>query len=311
MLMRVLTAGLMLALALTMAPGALAKDPPDPTIWRRLDPENTLYIDVTQGRIVLELFPEIAPAHVARVKELARERFYDGLAFHRVIDGFMAQGGDPLGDGTGGSTKPDLPAEFTFKRGPEMPFIEAAQPQGQRVGFYKSLPVATQPDAVMEIRADGAAIAWGLHCPGVASMARGRDPGSANSQFFLMRAPYPTLDRNYTVWGKAIWGQEAINALTVRQPHDPSDPKSNPNPPPPSRIIAMRVAADLPAEEQAPIYLMRTESPKFLDEIEEVRRKRGADFSVCDVAAPVRVPEEMLPADARKRAWWRGVIPFF
>ena len=77
------------------------------------DPENTIYMDLPQGRVVIELRPDIAPAHVNRIKELAREGFYDGVPFHRVIDGFMAQGGDPTGTGTGGSSKPNLKAEFS------------------------------------------------------------------------------------------------------------------------------------------------------------------------------------------------------
>jgi peptidylprolyl isomerase len=76
------------------------------------DPENTLYLDLKDGRVVIEMYPEKAPNHVARIKELARDGFYDGVVFHRVIDGFMAQTGDPTGTGTGGSDKPDLKAEF-------------------------------------------------------------------------------------------------------------------------------------------------------------------------------------------------------
>lgn len=76
------------------------------------DPENILYMDLEHGRVVIELRPDIAPQHVARIKELAREGFYDGLTFHRVIDGFMAQGGDPSGNGTGGSGQ-NIPAEFS------------------------------------------------------------------------------------------------------------------------------------------------------------------------------------------------------
>ncbi len=76
------------------------------------DPENTIIIDTTKGEVVIELLPDVAPNHVARIKELAREGFYDGVVFHRVIDGFMAQGGDPTGTGTGGSSKPNLKAEF-------------------------------------------------------------------------------------------------------------------------------------------------------------------------------------------------------
>lgn len=76
------------------------------------DLENTLYLDLKDGRVIIEMYPEKAPAHVARIKELAREGFYDGVVFHRVIEGFMAQTGDPTGTGSGGSDKPDLKAEF-------------------------------------------------------------------------------------------------------------------------------------------------------------------------------------------------------
>jgi peptidylprolyl isomerase len=84
------------------------------------DPENTIYLDLSYGRVVIRLRPDLAPNHVARIKELTRAGFYNGIIFHRVIDGFMAQTGDPTGTGTGGSDKPDLKAEFSdapFKRG--------------------------------------------------------------------------------------------------------------------------------------------------------------------------------------------------
>ena len=85
-----------------------------------LDPENTLEIQLKDGTVVIELLPDVAPLHVARLKELTRQGFYDGIKFHRVIDSFMAQTGDPQGNGTGGSSLPDLPAEFSdvpFERG--------------------------------------------------------------------------------------------------------------------------------------------------------------------------------------------------
>ena len=77
------------------------------------DPENTIIMETTKGRVVIKLLPDVAPTHVARIKELARDNFYDGIVFHRVIDGFMAQTGDPTGTGMGGSEKPDLKAEFS------------------------------------------------------------------------------------------------------------------------------------------------------------------------------------------------------
>ena len=98
-----------LLLVMTFATGAAAQD---------LD--NTLYLELEDGRVAIQLRPDLAPAHVARIKELAREGFYDGIVFHRVIPSFMAQTGDPTGTGRGGSDKPDLPAEFSnepFVRG--------------------------------------------------------------------------------------------------------------------------------------------------------------------------------------------------
>ena len=84
------------------------------------DPENTLIMETTKGKVVIALRPDLAPKHVERIKKLVREGFYDGIVFHRVIDGFMAQTGCPKGTGTGGSKYPNIPAEFTqeeFKRG--------------------------------------------------------------------------------------------------------------------------------------------------------------------------------------------------
>ena len=280
-----------LVLGLLVA-SAAAHAAPDPAQWRPLDPENTLYLDTPHGRVVVEVFPELAPNHVARVKELTRSGFYDGLAFHRVIDNFMAQTGDPLGTGEGGSDKPDLQGEFLFRRGPDIPFVEAALQGGARLGFYKSMPISTQPDLVMAHTRDGRAAAWGLHCPGVASMARTDDPNSANSQFFLMRQAYPSLDKRYTAWGRVVWNLEAVRKIAVGEP-----------PARPDRLLAMRVAADLSEEERAPIYVMRTESPPFRDLVEDLRKKRKADFSVCDVEIPTRVAD----TSEKGKSWWRAI----
>ena len=106
-------------LAALLASPALAQQaavpppPPGPTEWRAVAPDNLLVIDTTKGRILVELAPEIAPAHVERIKLLTRRGFYDNTPFHRVIEGFMAQGGDPTGTGMHGSDKPNLAAEFS------------------------------------------------------------------------------------------------------------------------------------------------------------------------------------------------------
>ena len=97
---------LLAALPVTLATGSLMSAD-------AADLENTLYLELKDGRVVIQLFPDIAPKHVARVKELARAKFYDGIVFHRVIEGFMAQSGDPTGTGTGGSKLGNVPAEFS------------------------------------------------------------------------------------------------------------------------------------------------------------------------------------------------------
>jgi peptidylprolyl isomerase len=294
--MRKQIVALLVACAALVGAPAVSAQAPDPTVWRALDPENTLYIDTVHGRVVVELYPEIAPKHVEQIKTLAARRFFDGLKFHRVIENFMAQGGDPKGDGTGASDLPDVPGEFTFRRGMDMPFVEAAFQGGARLGFYKALPIVSQPDQMMTITKDGKASAWGLHCPGIASMARGEDPNSANSQFFLMRAAYPSLDKRYSIWGRVVWGQDSVMKLAVGEP-----------PAKPDVMTQVRLAADLPASERAPIFVMRSESPAFRKVIEDTRKARGADFSVCDVQVPVRVPRT-ADDNKKERPWWR-VIP--
>ena len=105
------------ALALSLALGAAV---PAAAQQRPADPENTIYLQTKDGRVTIRLRPDLAPKHVAQIKTLTKEGFYDGIVFHRVIPGFMAQTGDPTGTGTGGSKLPNIPAEFTqepFKRG--------------------------------------------------------------------------------------------------------------------------------------------------------------------------------------------------
>lgn len=147
------------------------------------DPENTMVITLNAGDVVVALRPDLAPKHVEQIKTLVREGAYDNVAFHRVIDGFMAQTGDvEFGDlndgfdqqrvGTGGSAKPDLPAEFSRE-----PFVR-----------------------------------------GVVGMARAQSPNSANSQFFIMFAPASSLDGEYTVVGEVEKGMDLVDGLKKGDP---------------------------------------------------------------------------------------------
>jgi peptidylprolyl isomerase len=149
------------------------------------DPENTVLMELKDGTVVIELLPDVAPQHTARMKELAREGAYDGVIFHRVIEGFMAQtgdvehggeGGNIRRAGTGGSSKPDLPAEFS------------------------KLP----------------------HDRGTLGAARAQNPNSANSQFFINFSDNHFLNGQYTVYGRVIAGMEHVDAIARGEP--PANP---------------------------------------------------------------------------------------
>ncbi|MEI9890198.1 MAG: peptidylprolyl isomerase [Caulobacteraceae bacterium] len=220
-------------------------DAPTAADWRTVDPENLLVIDTTKGRILVELAPLVAPKTVAQIKALARQHFYDGLTFHRVIDKFMAQGGDPKGDGSGGSTLPDVPAEFVFRHGASAPYAKISSDNGIEDGFIGSVPVRGQSSDLSVMTADGKVNAWGMFCPQAAGFARAADPNSGNSQFFLMRGRKEDLDKSYTVWGRVLIGQDVVNALKTGEPVAEPD-----------KMTSIRVAADLPAADQPKVQVV-------------------------------------------------------
>ncbi|WP_296175950.1 peptidylprolyl isomerase [uncultured Brevundimonas sp.] len=264
------------------APTAPVMAPVTANEWRAVPAENLLVIDTSKGRVLVELAPEVAPGHVERIRLLAGKGFFDGLLWHRVIDQFMAQTGDPLGSGEGQSFHPDLKAEFTFRRDGQTPFTPVAAPAGAVLGFLHSLPVQTQPDAYMATTGDHKVHAWGLYCPGVAGMARDEAPDSANSQFFLMRQPYPSLDKRYTIWGRVISGLDVVRALKFSS--NPDGIVTDPD-----RMTRVRVASDLPEVERPTARVLDTASPQFRALAEAARQAKGADFSVCDIDLPVQV----------------------
>jgi len=296
--MKSISAAALLAAALFAAP-VLAQDvagtpppPPAPTAettiaateWRAVPAENLLVIDTTKGRILVELTPEVAPLHVERIKLLARRGFYDNIPWHRVIDTFMAQTGDPLGNGEGQSPFPDLVAEFTFRRDPTMPFAAVAEPTGARLGFFNSLPVQTQPDAVFATSSDGKVHGWGLYCPGVAGMARDVGNDTANSQFFIMRQAYPALDKRYTIWGMTVAGLDVVRSLQVGDGDNGMMAQAQPD-----QMTRVRVAADMPEAKRPMVQVLAHDSARFRALVEAARAAKGADFSVCDVTLPVQV----------------------
>ena len=263
---------------LAPASTSLAQTAPAPTAsdWRTIAPENLLVIDTTKGRILVELEPRAAPRHVERITTLANQGFYDGLKFHRVVTGFMAQTGDPLGTGQGGSDLPDIAGEFTFRRGRDAQFaqIEGGAATGI-VGLVGSLPVATQPDAQMMVTADFKTDASGLFCTGVAGMARSNAPDSANSQFYLMLATNPVLNGTYTAFGRIVSGLEVVSRLKAGPDGSViADPDA---------MTHVRIAAAIAEGERPTVRVLDARSAAFQAHVDEVRAARGTQFSVCDV----------------------------
>jgi peptidylprolyl isomerase len=246
--------------------------------WRALNPQNTLVIDTDRGRVVIELRPEFAPMAVARIKRLARTRVYDNLQFHRVVDGFMAQTGNPNNLDGSKSLEPDLPPEFTFRLGAEIPRAQLARPQGESEGFIGAQPYVAVDEIRMAMSPDRRVSAWGAFCAGVVAMGHEADPDSGNSEFFIMRAANRSLDRNYSVVGRVVMGLDVVRALTAGDP-----------PMQPSRMLRARIMADMPEAERPQISVLNTLSPEFHALADQVRAIKGADFSICDVEAPVRV----------------------
>ena len=269
---------LTLAAAILAVPAAAQTPAVDPN-WRTPDPENVLVIDTNKGRIIVEMEPVLADAHVAQIKTLTRRKFYDGLKFFRVIEDFMDQTGDPRNDGEGDSDLPNIAAQFTFTRTPKTPFTQVMRSGPAVVGFVGAVPVQTQPDELMALMAQPKVPALGLFCPGVAGMARSEDPHSANSQFFLMRADFPSLNGKYTVWGRVISGLEVVRAIKVGEPvEEPMD-----------RMTQVRVLADLPAGQRPTIRVQNTAGPAFKAYAEGVIKAKGPGFSICDLEIKAEV----------------------
>jgi peptidylprolyl isomerase len=260
--------GIGLGAILALAGCAVAGD------WRALDPDNTLVVDSSKGRMVVEMRPDLAPLAVARVKLLAREHLYDGLLFHRVIDHFVDQTGNPNNHDGGTSSHPNLPPEFTARLDPD-----AKAPARRAADGVEGLDGATPfgGEALSARHADGTIRVWGAYCPGVVGMGRQADPGSANSEIFFMRDAARRLDRDYTVWGRVVSGLDVVRAVAVGEP-----------PAAPDRMTHVAVMADLPPAERPRLEVQDEHGPAMAARIEQARAAKGADFSICDVTVSTR-----------------------
>jgi peptidylprolyl isomerase len=251
--------------------------------WRTIAPENLMVIETSKGRVIVELDPALAPAHVERVQTLARRGFYDGLKFHRVIPNFMAQTGDPQGTGEGGSDLPDIAGEFVFRRGRGGAFQPVTGAGEGYRGYFDGVPVQTQPDAQMFVTADMKVPANVLFCPGVAGMARANSPDSANSQFYLMTGRSDQLNSSYTAFGRVVAGLDVVRNLNA------GNNANNGSVANPDIMTRVRLASDIPAAERPSARVMDPRSPTFVAKVDAARSGAGLTFDPCNVEVPAEV----------------------
>ncbi|MBV8495867.1 MAG: peptidylprolyl isomerase [Gammaproteobacteria bacterium] len=289
---RVLTAAALGLLALEASPGAakpvqvaelLSTSPAED--WRKPDPENTLYLDLSRGRVIIELAPQVAPQHVANIKALARAHYFDGLAIVRAQDNYVIQWNDP-------DHRRPLPPEvrkaieFTAPEGANQRFQPLSAPDvyAPEVGFLDGFPAARDPRSHT---------VWLAHCYGMVGVGRDDPAESDGTEMYAVIGNAPRqLDRNVSLVGRVLDGMELFSTL----PRGTGEMGFYEPPQPLVPLLSVRVAADLPAADRPPLEVLRTDSATFRAVLEQRRNRREDWFKfnpgridLCNVPLPVRV----------------------
>ena len=264
-----------------------------PSDWRTLDPDNTLYLELASGRVVIELAPEFAPQHVANVRTLVRGKYFDGLSIVRSQDNFVVQWAGPADADhkkSVGDAKKKLTPEFD-RRAAGLQFVALPDPDtyAPQTGFVSGLPAARD-------KADGTA--WLVHCYSMVGAGRDNDVDTGpGTEIYVVSGHSPRqLDRNVALFGRVVYGMELL-AIMPRGPapmgfYDKAEQRVP--------IREIRVAADVPADQRTNLQLLRTDTQTFTDLIEARRNRqdewykhKAGRIDVCNVPLPVRaVPGE-------------------
>lgn len=289
---------------LTATPAAFAQDAPARTYlsqaeilaasphgdWRTPDPENLLVMDLAAGRVVIELAPGFAPQHLANVRTLAREHFWDDTSIYRVQDNFVVQFGDPNASKKDlakplGSAKLHLPAEFQRDAaGLAFTALPDADGWAPQTGFVDGFPVALNPQTGK---------AWLVHCYGTLGAGReNADDSSRGDELYAIIGHAPRrLDANLSVLGRVLQGMDLLSA--VRRGTGPRGGYRTPEERTP--IQSIRLASELPESERPKLQVLRTESATFSQMVESMRLRTDAFYKrapgrveVCDISVPVR-----------------------
>ena len=272
----------------------------DDMIWNPLDPANTVYLELQDGTVVIELNPDFAPATVKQFKALLDEQFYRGLSFYRVIDGFVAQGGDES-DIDGNQAIKTLKAEFEIDW-PQKPKdrdaardwtpmswtpVQTGDLFAPYTGFIDGFPAAR------DSKKGGKA--WLTHCPGTVALARNEDPDSSATDFYIVIGQAPRyLDRNLTVFGRVVWGMDVVQRIkrgpTNKNGIIEKDLER-------TWIKRMRLADSVDDAELLDIWVADTNSKGFRNMLEDRRNRKNKFFhhkppkvlDVCQVPVPARL----------------------
>lgn len=286
-----------LAAGKTMADVLAASQPSD---WRPLDPQNTLYMDLPTGRVVIELAPQFAPNHVANIRALARNKYFDGLAIVRSQENYVVQWGDPAaGDPAAGVPAAGVPAakkpfgdakkslapEFTRSAsGLKFTVLPDPDTYAAQTGFVEGFPAARES-------AQGSA--WLVHCYGMVGVGRDNDvnTGSGAELYVVNGHAARLLDRNVTLVGRVLQGMELLS--TMPRGHATMGFYEQPEQRTP--ITQIRFASEVPPAERANLEVMRTDTQTFTDLVESRRNRReewykvpAGRIDVCNVPLPVR-----------------------
>jgi peptidylprolyl isomerase len=256
-----------------------------PADWRTPELQNTVYLELPAGRVIIELMPAFAPNHVANVETLAREKYFDGLDIVRAQDNYVVQWADPDNKKPLGQAHKTLAAEFERPlRGVSFTRLPDPDTYAPQVGFLDGFPVAADPELGR---------AWLVHCYGMVGAGRDTDVDSGSgSELYVVIGQAPRhLDRNVTLLGRVLTGMEWLSVM----PRGSGPLGFYEHPEQRVPIKSLRVAADLPAAQRTELEVLRTDTATFQAYI-EARRSRHEEWfkvpaghvDVCNVPIPVR-----------------------
>lgn len=277
----------------------------DNLIWNALDPDNTVYLEMQEGLVVIQLNPVFAPKTVKHFKQLLEDQFYRGMSFYRVIDGFVAQGGDESDIDDSAAAKP-LKAEFEI----DWPLKPADKEEAKNwvpmswtpvqkddmfaayTGFIDGFPAARDEKKAGKV--------WLTHCPGTVAMARNNDPDSGNTDFYIVIGQSPRyLDRNLTVFGRVVWGMDVVQRIKRGPALENGIIEEDLDR---SWIKRMRLASSLDSDQRLDLYVADTNSAGFRKMLKDRRNRKQKFFhykppkvlDICQVPVPARLEKSYI-----------------